>query len=368
MKQILIIGADRVMPKLFYFSHLLRGMGCAYTVYSHDSDAVARGYADQAGATLAAGPPHKRSVWRMLKDLWTLWRLTGRTRFAQAEMYSDYHILASLGYFLVLRLRAIPVVLWCRGELYYWSTFKWWQRLYFRLVVPRAQLVILKETYMRQTLTDAGIRLRNNILELHNTVPVPRGIKPRACAMPVRLLFMNMFKPWRNVGFCADIAAALKHMSISFRMDIVGDKTESDGLVDEGQRLRDAIARFGLSDSVTVHSFTNQTEEYLSAADVFLLPADLIYCNYALLEAMSHGLVPLVNSADSDHARIVAHGVDGFGLPLNAAAWAQAIATLVYDRERALAMSAAARQRIERNYSIDQAFARYRAATGLAAP
>lgn len=366
MTQILIIGADRVMPKLFYFAQHLRAMGIGYTVYSHDSDAVAQGYAAQAGAVLEAGPPHKRSVRRMLRDLLQLWRLTGRTRFTHAEMYSDYHILASLGYFLVLWLRRVPVVLWCRGELYEWKVFRWWQRLYFHLVVPRSRLVILKETYMRATLREGGVRTRDNILELHNTVPMPAQFTPRAATAPVRLLYMNMFKTWRNVVFCADVARELQRRGVPFTMAVVGDKTESGVLVSEGQKLREAIAREGLQDRVSVHPFTSQPLAWYDGADVFLLPADLIYCNYALLEAMSHGLVPLVNSADKDHARIVAHGTSGFGLPLDAAAWAEAIAGLVADRGRALAMSTAARRRIETDYSTEQAFARYCAATGLA--
>lgn len=368
MKQILIVGADRVMPKLFYLSQQLRALDTGYTIYSHDTDAEARAYAAQAGAVLEPGPPHKRSVRRMLGDLIMLWRLTGRTRFAHAEMYSDYHILASLGYFLVLRLRGIPVVLWCRGELYYWESFRWWQRLYFHWVVPRAKLVILKETYMRATLERAGVRLRDNILELHNTVPLPTQSEPRPCAAPIRLLFMNMFKPWRNVGFCAEVATELKRRKIPFTMSVVGDKAAVDGLADEGKKLRDSIARQGLHDCVSVHPFSSQTESHLRVADVFLLPADLIYCNYALLEAMSHGLIPLVNSADSDHARIVDHGVNGFGLPLEAAAWADVIQDLVQDSDKALVISAAARQRIVHGYSTEQAFERYCAATGLQAP
>ena len=368
MKQILIVGADRVMPKLFYLSQQLRALDTGYTIYSHDSDAEARAYAAEAGAVLEPGPPHKRSVRRMLGDLIMLWRLTGRTRFAHAEMYSDYHILASMGYFLVLRLRGIPVVLWCRGELYYWETFRWWQRLYFHWVIPCAKLVILKETYMRDTLLRAGVRMRDNILELHNTIPLPRQFDARSCASPIRLLFMNMFKPWRNVSFCAEVAAELKRRKIDFTMSVVGDKAASDGLANEGQKLRESISRHRLHDVVSVHPFSSQTESHLQVADVFLLPANLIYCNYALLEAMSHGLVPLVNSADADHSRIIDHGLNGFGLSLDAAAWADAIQSLVQDCDKALAMSAAARQRIERDYSTEQAFARYSAATGLLSP
>lgn len=365
MKQILIVGADRVMPKLFYLSRLLRAAGYTYTVYSHDSGTVARGYAAQAGATLEAGPAHKRSVRRMLNDLWHLWRLTGRSRFAHAEMYSDYHILASLAYFLLLRLRGVPVVLWCRGELYDWDRFAWWQRLYFHFVVPRARLVILKESYMLATLTKGGVQDQGNLMELHNTVPLPARSEPRSCTAPVRLLFMNMFKTWRNVGFCADLALALRQLGVPFTMAVVGDKTDSDGLVSEGQKLREAIAGHGLEDSVTVHPFTSEPLNWYQSTDVFLLPANLVYCNYALLEAMSHGLVPIVNSADPDHTRIVTHDVDGYGLPLDAQVWAQSIAALVQDQNRALAMSTAARRRIEREYSTDQAFVRYRSATGL---
>jgi glycosyltransferase involved in cell wall biosynthesis len=368
MKRILIIGADRVMPKLFYFAQHLRQLQTCYTVYTHDSDDTAKSYAAQVGAALEPGPPHARSVRRMLRDLFMLWRLTGRTRFAHAEMYSDYHILASLGYFLVLHLRGIPVVLWCRGELYEWEAFRWWQRLYFHLVIPRARLVILKETYMRATLEKAGVRTGGNLLELHNTVPLPAQFQARACEPPVRLLFMNMFKAWRNVSFCADLAVELRRRGIAFTMSVVGEKTESGVLVSEGQKLRAAIALHGLQGCVSVHPFSSQPVAHYDAADVFLLPANLIYCNYALLEAMSHGLVPLVNSGDADHSRIIDHGVNGFGLSLDAAAWADAIQILAQDRSRALAMSAAARHRIECDYSTEQAFERYCAATGLASP
>jgi glycosyltransferase involved in cell wall biosynthesis len=365
MKRILIIGADRVMPKLFYFAQHLRALGIGYTVYTHDSDHVARRYASQAGSELEAGPPHKRSVVRMLHDLISLWRFTNREHFEHAELYSDYHILASLAYFFVLRLRGIPTVLWCRGELYDWESFTFWQRWYFYWVVPRARLVILKERYMRTTLERAGVQLQDSILELHNTVPLPSVFQARECSAPIRLLFMNMFKGWRNVVFCADVAAELRRRAVSFSMQIVGEKTDSPELARESQKLREKIVEYDLQDCVFVHEFSSEPKSHIQVAHVFLLPANLIYCNYSLLEAMSHGLVPLVNSADIDHERIVEHGVNGFGLPLDAPLWADAIQVLVQDRDKALAMSVAARQRIESDYSIEHAFVRYCAAVGL---
>ncbi len=364
--QVLIIGADRVMPKLFYFAEHLQRLGLNYAVYTHDATPLANRYAAQCGAEIIAGPPHRRSLRRMLVDISTLLQRTGERRIVHAELYSDYHVLASFAYFLVLRARRIPVVLWCRGELYSWDVFKWWQRLYFRFVVPRAKLVILKETYMRATLERGGVATGGgNILELHNTVPLPAKPGNHFDSPRIRILFMNMFKSWRNVDFCAEVAAELRSRRVDFEMKIVGEKQDSAGLADESRKLRAAIARHGLHDCVSVEPFSNTPTPYYEQADVFLLPANLVYCNYALLEAMSHGVVPLVNSADADYRLIVEDGVSGFGLALDAAQWADAITALVHDPHRARTMSCAARARIEREYSTDKAFALYCRATEL---
>lgn len=364
--RILVIGADLVMPKLFYFSAWLRPLGIGYAVYTQDVTPVSRAYAEQAGAELIAAPPHRRSLWRMIQDAWTLIRRVKAADFRHAELYSDYHIIASFIYLLILRLKGIPVILWCRGELLDWPDFAWWQRLYFEVATRLSRLVILKERYMIATLQGAGIYEKRKTIELHNSIPLPSWQRETPFhEQPVRLLFMNSFKAWRHVLFCVDLAAALRDAEVPFSMKIVGDKADSPGLVEEGRRVRDAIAAHGLDTLVSVHPFTTAPRPYYEGADVFVLPATLIYCNYGLLEAMAYGLVPIVNSADGDYALIIEDGVSGFGLPLAPSLWVDKIRDMAHQRDKARAMSRAARSRIEERFSTAKMFESYARATGI---
>lgn len=367
-RRVLVIGADLVMPKLFYFADELAKLGFGYTIYTHDVSPETRAVAAQAGATFIAGPPHRKSIVRMLTDAWRLMTQVRRRDYHHADLYCDYHILAAFMYLLILRAKGIPVVLWCRGELYDWPVFGWWQKLFFRVAIALSRLVILKERYMIDTLTRAGIYRPEKSIELHNSVPVDDWQRP--AVMPqaeVRLLFLNSFKLWRNVGFCVDVADALRRAGTPFAMTIVGDKHSSQGLTAEGEALRAEIERRGLGAQVQVEGFSEDPLGWYRAHDIFLLPADLIYCNYALLEAMREGLVPIVYDKDRDFALIVEDGVSGYGRPLDADAWAEAIAELVVDRAKAAAMSAAAATQIRQNFAADRLFRKYALHSGLIA-
>jgi len=364
--RILVIGADLVMPKLFYFGDRLRPLGIGYTVYTHDVTAASRAHAEAAGAELIAAPPHRPGPWRLLRDLWTLIRRVKAADYRHAELYSDYHMIASLFYLLILRLKNIPVILWCRGELFDWPTFTWWERLYFHIAIPLARRVILKERYMIETLRGAGIHEESKTIELHNSVPVPRW--ERETPFPqetIRLLFMNSFKTWRNVSFCVELAVALRDSGIPFSMKIVGDKPAEPGLVEEARRLREGLAAHGLGELVTVHPFTDEPRPYYEQADIFVLPANVIYCNFGLLEAMAYGLVPVVNSRDHDFGLIIEEGVSGFGLPLVPDLWVDKIQGLAHRREEARAMSRAARARIRDRFSTAKMFDTYACAIGI---
>jgi glycosyltransferase involved in cell wall biosynthesis len=363
---VLIVGADLVMPKLFYFADELRRTGFGYAIYTQDDTPQSRATAARAGAAFIPGPPHRKSISRMLKDLWTFWRCIPRRGYHHADLYCDYHILAAFAYLLILWTKRIPIVFWCRGELYDWPTFSWWQRLYFRVGMPIASVVILKERYMAATLMRAGIYDERKTIELHNTIPLPEWRRERPFAHEeIRLLYLNSFKPWRHAPFCVDLAAALRDAKLPFTMKIVGDKGGSPDLIEEGRRVKEGIARHGLGDRVSVLPFADDPASYFEDADVFVLPAELIYCNYGLLEAMAHGLVPMVNSEDPDHALIVEAGVSGFAFPLDPQPWVVAIRHLIEQRDDARAMSCAARAQIERRFSTETAFARYATAVGL---
>lgn len=95
--------------------------------------------------------------------------------------------------------------------------------------------------------------------------------------------------------------------------------------------------------------------EAVAAFDVGIMPlADDDWCRYKcgakLLQYMAAGL-PAVASPVGVNAEIVQHGVNGF-LAATPNEWAASLKQLIGDREKRFAVGAAARETVERDYSV----------------
>lgn len=363
--KILIVGADRIMPKLFYFQKSLKKLGYEYEIYTHDDSEFGREILDQKDISAHMGPPHERKVTRLVRDGLEFYRLLRKRGFRHIELYSDYHVNASLMYWTIARLLKKKIILWCRGELYEWDNMPYWQKLYFKLVINFSDAVILKELYMRQVLSDAKILPKDNVIDIHNTVEVAEKLRRPLKERHNTILFLNMFKDWRNVGFCVDIAKGLVNRGIDFSMEIVGEKKDDLGLYNNAVELRGKISKEGLEDVVKIFPFTTQPDEYFDRAKIFLLPADLVYCNYALLEAMAKGLVPLAYNLDPGTSLIVEDKVSGFCLPLEPELWIDIIDSLLKSDSYFKELSQAAHGKVKKDFSLDVCFDKYSSAVGL---
>jgi glycosyltransferase involved in cell wall biosynthesis len=368
MKNILIVGPDRVMPKLFGFANKINDRGYEYTIYTHDrppKELEVR-IKEDFNVTIKYGPKHKKSIFRFIKDFCLFNNLIRKNKYQIAELYSDYHILASFGYLLILFINRVDIILWCRGELYDWRTFSWWQKFYFWVAFKLSSKIILKEKYMMDIVKSIDLNLLDKTIEFHNSVEIPEVKKKYFQGEVVNILFLNMFKKWRNVSFCIDVALELRNRGIDFKMNIVGEKlNESAGLMEESLILKKNIEKHDLASEVKIFSFATNIKSYYEEADIFILPADLIYCNFSLIEAMSFGLIPIVSNKDVDYQLIIEDGVSGFGLPLSADLWVEKIIKLRSDKEQMKSFSEQARRKIIDQYSIDVMLSRYLSSVGL---
>lgn len=360
----MILGADRVMPKLFYFNSLIRDHGYQYSIYSHDQSLFARECAEKYSVKLLAGPPHRRSIIKYTRDMFRLFMHLRSTEYHHIELYSDYHILASFGYFLAAKWFRLPVVVWCRGELYMWKELQWWQKTYFRIILPRSDCVFLKEMYMRETLKREGIAPKLAI-DMANTVEVPQDVSPKDTPTVIKLVFMNMFKKWRNVWFCAEIARTLKERKRKFEFSIVGHKDDSAQLLEESGKLKHLLAKYDLDNEVKVFPFTENPVQFLRDAHYFVLPAELVFCNYALIEAMSFGVIPLVLNHDSDYRKILPDDAASCGIPLVSELWVDKIIEISDSPTLFRSLSTGARDQIIERYSTLCRFRTYSAAVNL---
>src|SRR5581483_5487354 len=133
-------------------------------------------------------------------------------------------------------------------------------------------------------------------------------------------------------------------------------------LVGEGP-LRGAIeaqiAALGLAGSVHLLGARADIERILPALDVFVLASSTEGLSNAILEAQSCGL-PVVATDVGGNGELVREGIDGRRVPPNdVAALAGALAELVADGQRRSAFGTAARERVEREFSIAAMVAAY---------
>lgn len=124
----------------------------------------------------------------------------------------------------------------------------------------------------------------------------------------------------------------------------------------EEERLQFAVRDLGLAARVTLAGKRSPAEvrAALEAADIYLLHSVSEGVSNAALEAMAMGL-PIVSTAAGGMPEAITHGEDGLLVPSrDPDAMARAIARLLVDPHERATLGAAARRRIEREFSLER--------------
>ncbi len=120
-----------------------------------------------------------------------------------------------------------------------------------------------------------------------------------------------------------------------------------------GERVLELIDRLGLSDRIEVRGFVPEPQEYFRRAKVFVLPADIVFANYALLEAMSFGAVPLVGDGEGAD-RIVDSTANGLVVERTPSGVADGLVRLLSSPAILQRYSDEARATIKRDFAIER--------------
>jgi len=147
-----------------------------------------------------------------------------------------------------------------------------------------------------------------------------------------------------------DLLAAIAQVRVHvypIRLLLIGDGELRSELEAQARLL-------GLSDIVTFAGIRMDVPEILAALDVFAFPSLWEGLPLAVLEAMAAGL-PVVATRVGGIPEAVEDGVTGLLVPpRDPEALAEAIITLLQDRERAVAMGQAGRARVEGYFSVER--------------
>lgn len=155
-------------------------------------------------------------------------------------------------------------------------------------------------------------------------------------------------------SFLVDAIAQVRTSLPSVRCVIVGEGALRSAL--EAQ-----IANAGLTNTVTLLGYRRDVPDILAALDVFAMPSLWEGMPYGVLEAMA-STKPVVASDVNGCRDLVADGVTGRLVPArDVGALANALRSVLEDRETAQSLAAAGRARVVERYSLSRMLERHHA-------
>ena len=190
-------------------------------------------------------------------------------------------------------------------------------------------------------ITSLAPDLSSRLATIPYGVPVPASMKrtPRRDGEPLRIVYVGRLARYqKRVLSLVDIADALTARGVHFELIVAGaGGDQGDFLQAASAHLLDERIRFvGALSNEMVHTL-------LDRAHAFVLPSDFEGLPVALLEAMSHGVVPVVSDIRSGVRQVVRDGENGFRVSSgHAQAFAERLATLAWDPALNITMGAAA--------------------------
>lgn len=171
---------------------------------------------------------------------------------------------------------------------------------------------------------------------------------------PLRIITTGSLIWTKGHEFAVTAVGRLRDRGIAAQLEIIGDGPERARVLYTSHDL-------GLADSVALLGppAPEQVRDRLRSANVFLLSSLSEDISNAALEAMACGL-PVVTTDCGGMREAVDDGVEGLVVPVREPqAMADALARLALDPDLRLRMGRAARQRVERDFDLEQQLDRW---------
>jgi glycosyltransferase involved in cell wall biosynthesis len=257
-----------------------------------------------------------------------------------------------------------PASIRAKGGLAYWCYSR--AHMFFG-VSPRLQAL-----YEASGLPPDRFRLIPNGVDLerfHPASPDERRALRAGLGLPAEgpvILFVGFFSQEKCPDVLFDAWSRLAaHGERSSVLVFVGATRSSYYEVDErlAAAIRERAARLGLDTRLHFVEATAEIERYHRAADIFVLPSVREGLPNALLEAMACGAACVATRLPGVTDTLIADQEGGLLVPArDPTALEAALAQLIAEPDRARAMGACARQRIERDFSLAHTARQYLAA------
>lgn len=262
-------------------------------------------------------------------------------------------------YVFIARLYRIPIVSVCMGgEILYWKRHSILKKWSIKVLLRSSCSVIVKEPYHKRYI---------DTYKIFNTRKIPVHELPNAVniANDVQydrdediILFLNSFKSWRHPEVLVKAFKLTSQKIPSARLIMAGYRTQ-----EELEPIKKEIDN-KIKDRISLIPYRLDNRALFAKAKIFVLPAEYIYLNNALLEAMERGVPPIISDVDIHGKKVIENGINGFIAKISAESLAEKIALLLKDEEMRQRMGKAARETVEIRFNnelrIDKLLSIYR--------
>ncbi len=339
-KRICIFGLDRFAQKNCYQINFFRDRGYIFDIFVTDKTNSISIEGD--GVIVEALSPN---FFGRIHQVWQYF-LTYRGDIAHCELYVGGKF--SPFYALVAKIFHKKILVVERGDIreYFAKNYSAFLRIPMFISYKLADVVWYKEMFMKSFLEKLG---KKQIFFLPNCVSIPENLDRNGRG--IDFLWANRLLSHRHPEWFAFNLLGLREINSKITYSIVGFMG-ADGNRDQ-QDCESSLMKIFRGDELENLIAYNNPRPYYSKARFFVFPSDYVFCNNALLEAMSYGVVPIVSDRDGVslmvndgvNGIVTEHSKEGLMLGMRRA--------LAMTPSEWISMSNAAVENIKNNYSVD---------------
>lgn len=225
------------------------------------------------------------------------------------EIYYEHIFYHQLIHILINKIYKINNISIVRGELgRYYGNVKTWLSSSFinkhliRLCLLLSDLVLYREPYLGEICENIGISGSKLIFD-YNKIKVNDKVEKKLIRR--NILFLNSFKEVRRPNLFLDSIEFVIEKYPDTKFFMVGARNNN-----EVNKVKLNYKKYVESGNLLIYKWTDDPSIYYNNCSIFILPADLVFCNYSLLEAMERSLVPIVSNV-IDVDIIIQHKING---------------------------------------------------------
>ncbi len=305
LKSIYIIGIDHVVAKTTYLYNYAKTKNTKVTFFTSDNAGFSSAMTSENIKYLNF--PH---MFNWIKILFYLIY----HRPDHVELYFSRIYFETFPAVIFCRILRIPICLVTRGkDLRDHEEHKFIRKILTKFICKQSNVILPKENSHVRVLEKFNLSNKTFVKEIHNGIPYEEFNEVKFSKTSTTFLFLNAFRELRNLDLLLKAFALLKRDFPKTHLILVGSSLDVNFLPQESEnekKLLNLISQLGIDKAVEVHPFSSNPWKNIRDVLAFILPADQVWLNNALLEAMSYSIPPII--ADAERADdIVTSGETG---------------------------------------------------------